>query len=109
MSAKLLSCARNISTIHRRESLPLSRPAYVLGILSKTYAGTENGDQTSLPDFPQRSLRLPPADAQNPRLSARAKRTIYSVEIAADLRALFFIRSDEVVSFDIGTHDIYRQ
>ena len=33
-------------------------------------------------------------------LSARAKRTIYSVAIAADLRALFF---------DIGTHNVYRR
>ena len=40
-------------------------------------------------------------------LSARAKRTIYVS--AADLRALFFIRGDEIVSFDIGTHDVYRQ
>ena len=42
-------------------------------------------------------------------LSARAKRTIYSVVIAADLRALFFVCGDEIVSFDIGTHDdVYR-
>jgi len=31
------------------------------------------------------------------------------IEIVADLRALFFIRGDEVVSFDIGTHDVYRR
>ena len=42
-------------------------------------------------------------------LSARAKRTIYAVEVAADLRALFFIRGDEIISFDIGTHDVYRR
>ena len=42
-------------------------------------------------------------------LSARAKRTIYAVEVATDLRALFFIRGDAIISFDIGTHDVYRR
>lgn len=41
-------------------------------------------------------------------LSGRAGRTIYAVEIAANLRSLFFIRGDEIVSFDIGTHAVYR-
>ena len=41
-------------------------------------------------------------------LSARAGTTIYSVVIASDLRALFYISADTVWTFDIGTHAIYR-
>ncbi len=42
------------------------------------------------------------------RLSARYARTIYAVEIEADLRALFYVEGDIVVTVDIGSHDIYR-
>ena len=41
-------------------------------------------------------------------LSSRYKKTIYAVEVLADLRAVFYLEGDEVVSFDIGTHEIYR-
>jgi hypothetical protein len=43
------------------------------------------------------------------RLSAIMKRTAYAVEIQADLRAVFYILGDVVVSFNIGTHDVYKQ
>ena len=42
------------------------------------------------------------------RLSAYYKRTIYAVDIAADLRATFYVEGDTVWSVDIGTHDIYK-
>jgi len=42
------------------------------------------------------------------RLSARYGRTIYAVDIEGDLRAVFFIEGDRVVTVDIGTHDIYK-
>jgi hypothetical protein len=42
------------------------------------------------------------------RLSARLGRTIYSVTIEKDLRALFYLENDIVVSIDIGSHRIYR-
>jgi len=65
----------------------------------------------------KRAFKIFVQDAFDPRLrthkihslSARAKRTIYAVEVASDLRALFFIRGDEIISFDIGTHDVYRR
>ncbi len=41
-------------------------------------------------------------------LSAEYRRTIYAVRIEGDLRVVFFIRGAEVVSVDIGTHDIYK-
>ncbi len=42
------------------------------------------------------------------RLSAIMRRTVYAVDIEGDLRAVFYIEGDTVVSFNIGTHDIYR-
>jgi len=42
------------------------------------------------------------------KLSAQYDRTIYAVAIEGDLRAVFFIKGDCVVTVDIGTHDIYK-
>jgi mRNA-degrading endonuclease YafQ of YafQ-DinJ toxin-antitoxin module len=42
------------------------------------------------------------------RLSAHYGRTIYAVDIEGDLRAVFYIDRDCVVSVDIGTHGIYK-
>ena len=42
------------------------------------------------------------------KLSALYQRTIYAVEIEADLRAAFFIEGNTVWTVDIGTHDIYK-
>jgi mRNA-degrading endonuclease YafQ of YafQ-DinJ toxin-antitoxin module len=42
------------------------------------------------------------------KLSARYGRTIYSAEIEADLRAVFYVEGDMIVTVDIGSHSIYR-
>jgi mRNA-degrading endonuclease YafQ of YafQ-DinJ toxin-antitoxin module len=42
------------------------------------------------------------------RLSAHYGRTIYAVDIEGDLRAVFYIEDDCVVTVDIGTHAIYK-
>jgi mRNA-degrading endonuclease YafQ of YafQ-DinJ toxin-antitoxin module len=42
------------------------------------------------------------------RLSAQYGKTIYSVSIEADLRAVFYIEGDTIWSVAIGTHAIYR-
>ncbi|CAN5502229.1 hypothetical protein BH20VER1_BH20VER1_18340 [soil metagenome] len=42
------------------------------------------------------------------KLSARYGQTIYAVEIEADLRAVFLLKGDTVVTLDIGSHDVYR-
>ena len=42
------------------------------------------------------------------KLSARYGRTIYAVEIEADLRVVFYLEADVVVTVDIGAHTIYR-
>lgn len=41
-------------------------------------------------------------------LSAQFGRTIYAVWVEADLRAVFYLEGDVVMSLDIGTHAIYR-
>ncbi len=43
------------------------------------------------------------------RLSALMRRTVYAVEIEADLRALFYIEGGTVVTFNIGSHDVYKE
>lgn len=42
------------------------------------------------------------------KLSAYYDRTVYAVDIAADLRAAFYVEGNTVWTVDIGTHDIYR-
>jgi hypothetical protein len=42
------------------------------------------------------------------RLSAEYGRTIYAVDIEGDLRAVFYVARNLVVTVDIGTHDIYK-
>ena len=42
------------------------------------------------------------------RLSALMRRTVYAVEIEGDLRALFYIDGDTVVTFNLGSHDVYK-
>lgn len=41
-------------------------------------------------------------------LSALYKRTIYAVWVEGDLRSIFYLNGENVVSLDIGTHAIYR-
>ena len=42
------------------------------------------------------------------RLSAQCGRTIYAAEIENDLRSLFYLDGETVVSLIVGTHDIYK-
>lgn len=37
------------------------------------------------------------------------RRTVYAVEIEGDLRAVFYVENDVVISFNIGKHAIYEQ
>jgi mRNA-degrading endonuclease YafQ of YafQ-DinJ toxin-antitoxin module len=43
------------------------------------------------------------------RLSALYARTIYAADIEGDLRAVFYLDGDVVVTLDIGTHAIYER
>jgi hypothetical protein len=42
------------------------------------------------------------------RLSAQYGRTIYAVEVEGDLRSLFYLEGETVVSLVIGAHAIYK-
>jgi mRNA-degrading endonuclease RelE of RelBE toxin-antitoxin system len=42
------------------------------------------------------------------KLSARYGRIIHAAEIEGDLRVVFYIEGNRVVTIDIGSHDIYR-
>jgi hypothetical protein len=42
------------------------------------------------------------------KLSARYRTTVWSVCILGDLRAVFCIDDNRVISLDIGTHNIYQ-
>src|ERR1700733_1945390 len=41
-------------------------------------------------------------------LSSLYKKTIYAVKIEDDLRSIFYVDGENIVSLDIGTHAIYR-
>ncbi len=41
-------------------------------------------------------------------LSSLFKRTVHAVVIEGNLRAVFYTEGDLVVTFNIGTHDIYK-
>lgn len=41
-------------------------------------------------------------------LSAKAGFPVYSVVLENDLRALFYIDGEKVITFEIGTHEVYR-
>jgi len=42
------------------------------------------------------------------KLSARYRRTIYAAEIEADVRVVFYVEGNTVVTMDIGLHELYR-
>jgi mRNA-degrading endonuclease YafQ of YafQ-DinJ toxin-antitoxin module len=50
--------------------------------------------------------RLRPHKIQ--RLSSEYGCTIYAAEIEGDLRVVFYVEGDLVVTVDIGSHDVYR-
>ena len=37
------------------------------------------------------------------------RRTVHAVEVEGDLRVVFYVEGDLVMSFNIGTHDIYKK
>ncbi len=43
------------------------------------------------------------------RLSAKYERTIFSIVVESNLRVVFYIEGDLVVTIDVGTHDLYER
>lgn len=78
----------------------------------RSYARLTEGQQSSA----RRAWFIFKEDPFDPRLkthriaslSARFGRTIHSVWIEGNLRAVFYLDGADVVSVDIGTHAIYR-
>jgi hypothetical protein len=58
--------------------------------------------------FQTESVRFPLGPHKIRKLSARYGRVIYAAEIEADLRVVFYIEGNTVVTVDIGSHDLYR-
>jgi len=72
-----------------------------------------NADQRAAADAAFKIFRANPFDARLGahkihKLSARYRCTVWSVTVANDLRAVFAVEGNTVVSLDIGTHDIYK-
>jgi len=72
-----------------------------------------NGTQRTQADAAFKIFKADPFDPQlRPhkinKLTSRYRRTIHSVTIAGDLKAVFYVDGNSVVSVDIGTHDIYK-
>jgi len=75
---------------------------------------------TKLPERQQDSakaaFKIFKANPFNPRLrahkinslSAYYGKTIYAAEIEGDLRAVFYVEGDAILTVDIGNHAIYR-
>jgi hypothetical protein len=42
------------------------------------------------------------------KLSAVMDVTVYAVVIEGDLRTVFYLKDNRVITFNIGTHDIYK-
>jgi len=43
------------------------------------------------------------------RLSAIMRQTVHAVVIEADLRVVFYLDGDRIVTFNVGTHELYKQ
>ena len=66
---------------------------HTVDIIAEQYRGL--ADQKTAPDTPELQSR-----------HVRG-RTIYAVDIAGDLRAVFYLEGETIWSVSIGTHDIY--
>jgi plasmid maintenance system killer protein len=68
---------------------------------------TKNIRQEGIRDFQSRSVRSAIADPQDSSIVGET-RTVYSVWVEKDLRTLFYLEKDMVVTIDIGSHRMYR-
>ena len=74
----------------------------------ETHDGAEEIRPAGVCDFQGRSFRSTLRTHKIHGLSVRFGRTIYSVWVEADLRAVFYLDGEIVVSVDVGAHSIYR-
>lgn len=74
---------------------------------SKLLADQQQAARKAFPIFKQNPFDPRLRAHKIHRLSAHYGRTIYAVDVAADLRAAFYVEGETVWSVSIGTHDIY--
>jgi hypothetical protein len=79
-----------------------------LAQLRKTFSRATGARTKNLCDFQRESIRCTLRSHKIHKLSARYGRIIYAAEIEANLRVIFYIDGNLVVTVDIGSHDIYR-
>jgi hypothetical protein len=75
---------------------------------SKLSADQQQAAREAFPIFKQNPFDSRLRAHKIHRLSAHYGCTIYAVDIAADLRAAFYVEGETVWSVSIGTHDIYK-
>ena len=92
----------------RRNEIPLQGDPAVLGKFLRSLAKPEGFHAPRLEIFKENPFDPRLRSHKIYKLSARYSRTIYAAEIEANLRAVFYIEGDMVVTVDIGSHDIYR-
>jgi hypothetical protein len=77
--------------------------------IAKPLTGSKTGRQSSFSNLKENPFDPRLGTHKILRLSSIMKRTVYAVEIQNDLRSVFYIAGDVVISFDIGRRDIYKK
>jgi hypothetical protein len=90
--------------IRREVSIPDN--SFFSQISREAESGSEGVGKRNLRSFSSGSVRLRTHKIHH--LSALYRKTIYAARIEGDLRAVFYLEGQSVISVDIGTHAIYR-
>jgi hypothetical protein len=99
---------RSTSRIRAISEIPLRCDADILAQLRKTLDPAAGARSTSVRDFKENPFDPRLRSHKIHKLSARYGRIIYAAEIEADLRVVFYIEGNLVITVDVGSHDIYR-
>jgi mRNA-degrading endonuclease YafQ of YafQ-DinJ toxin-antitoxin module len=97
-----------MSRIPAINEVSVSRDSRILAQFRKAPAQQQRNARESFLIFKQNPFDPRLRSHKIHKLSARYARTIYAAEIEADLRVVFYIEGDIVVTVDIGSHDLYR-
>jgi hypothetical protein len=89
--------------IYRFKTTPAFRKA-----LAKLSPGQKDSAKKSYALFKQNPFDPRLRTHKIHHLSALYKKTIYAVRVEDDLRSIFYLEGENIVSVDIGTHAIYR-
>jgi hypothetical protein len=93
----------------RGDELSLPSHGTVLGKLLRFAPGAKGVGATRLENLPGKSFDPRLGTHKIHHLSAIHKRTVYAVNVDADLRVVFIIENETVWSLEVGTHEIYEE